>query len=431
MNFTDFDLSEGILEAVDAMGFSTATPIQSEAIPIILEGKDLIACAQTGTGKTGAFLIPVLDALAQSSKDDKIKVLIIVPTRELAIQIDQQLQGLAYFLDVTSLAIYGGNDKEGWDKQKAAITNGADILIATPGRILSHMALGYVDFTSVDFFILDEADRMMDMGFHEDIIKIFKDVSPEAQRLMFSATMPPNIRKLSEAMLNEPEQINIAVSKPAENILQAAYMVYEKQKIGLVKSLLIGKEELKSVIIFLSSKKSAAELEYELKSGDMNARAIHSDLDQKEREQVMLDFRNRKIQILVATDIVSRGIDVDEIALVINYEVPKDPEDYIHRIGRTARAEASGVALTFITEKDQHSFARIERMIEMEIHKAPLPLELGEGPEYNPKAKKYSKRNNYKKRKPTDKGKSRSYNKRKNSKNGNGAKKAGNNAQAT
>ncbi len=428
MDFVDLGLSEGILEAVEAMGFSTATPIQSEAIPVIMEGKDLIACAQTGTGKTGAFLIPVLDAVAQI-KNDKIKALIIVPTRELAIQIDQQLQGLAYFLGVTSLAIYGGNDKEGWDKQKAAITNGADILIATPGRILSHMALGYVDFSAVNFFILDEADRMMDMGFLEDILKIHKLIPKDSQKLMFSATMPSNIRKLSAALLKEPEQINIAVSKPAENILQAAYMVYEKQKIPLLKSLLVGKEELKSVIIFLSSKRSASELENELRTIGMNARAIHSDLDQKEREQVMLDFRNRKIQILVATDIVARGIDIDEIALVINYEVPKDPEDYIHRIGRTARAESSGVALTLITEKDQHQFARIERMIDSEIHKAPLDPELGEGPVYNPKSKGRSKRNFSKKRKPQGGGKGKWTSKKGTSQKNRGPKTEGNNAK--
>lgn len=411
MNFSELGLSEGILEAIEAMGFTTATPIQKEAIPIIMEGKDLIACAQTGTGKTGAFLIPLLDALSRN-QSDKIRAMIIVPTRELAIQIDQQLQGLSYFLGITSLAIYGGNDKEGWDKQKTAITNGADILIATPGRILSHLALGYVDFSSVDCFILDEADRMMDMGFHEDILKISAGIPEAAQKLMFSATMPSNIRKLTEAMLKKPEQINIAVSKPAENILQAAYLVYDKDKIALVKSLLVGKDDLKSVIIFLSSKKSASELEDSLRAENMNARAIHSDLDQKEREQVMLDFRNRKTQILVATDIVSRGIDVNEISLVINYEVPKDPEDYIHRIGRTARAEASGVALTFISDKDQYQFERIEKMLESTVYKTPLPLEIGDGPDYDPK--KYKKRTFGSRNKGTGQKQNRSQGKRSN-----------------
>ncbi|MEN9445271.1 MAG: hypothetical protein RIS47_2162 [Bacteroidota bacterium] len=384
MEFTEFNLQPDLLEGVLAMGFSTATPIQAQSIPIIQTGSDLIACAQTGTGKTGAFLIPMMDKLSQAKKGGgKILSLILVPTRELAIQIDQQVQGLAYFAGLNSLAIYGGNDSKGWDQQKTAIMQGIDILIATPGRLLSHLALGYVDFSDIRFFVLDEADRMLDMGFMPDLQRIHKFVPESAQRLLFSATMPPNIRKLAQTLLRKPQEISIAVSKPAQNVVQTAYLTFDGQKDRLVQMLLKDSDH-QSVIIFVSAKKKVSTLAEALIRMGLNAQAIHSDLDQSQREQVMLDFRNRKVQILVATDIVSRGIDITEIGLIINYDVPRDPEDYIHRVGRTARADASGAAITLINEKDQYSFKRIEKLIEKIIDKTPLPDQLGAAPKYDP-----------------------------------------------
>ena len=384
LKFTDFELNPSVVEGIESMGFEKPTPIQEQAIPHILLQRDMIACAQTGTGKTGAFLIPILHMLADVPHNGKTKALIVVPTRELAIQIDQQVQGVGYFANISSLALYGGNDSKGWDTQKVAIEQGVDVLVATPGRLLSHLALGYVDFSEVQFLVLDEADRMLDMGFLADITTINETVPNSAQRLLFSATMPDNIRKLSKKILKDPTELSIAVSKPAENILQAAYMVYDNQKISLIESLMRNKQELKSVIIFVSAKKKVDEVAKVLSKLKLNARAIHSDLEQSERESVMLDFRNRKIQILVATDIVARGIDVTEISLVINFDVPSDPEDYIHRVGRTARAEASGVALTLITPAEQHQFGRIEQFLGKTIHKIQAPAELGPTPVYDP-----------------------------------------------
>ncbi len=389
MKFIEFDIDDRIKEAVSYMGYETATPIQEKAIPVILSGKDLIACAQTGTGKTAAFLLPALSKILDSDGSYN-KIVIITPTRELALQIDQQLQGLAYFLPISSIPVYGGGDGAVWEQQKKSIVEGADVIIATPGRLISHINLGYVDFKDLDFLILDEADKMLDMGFYDDIMKITKDMSPNRQTLMFSATMPPKFRELAKNILKDHEEISIAISKPAENILQAAYLVYDNQKIELIKSLLQEKE-LHSAIIFSSTKSNVKNINSALKSQGLNSAAIHSDLGQEEREEVLRNFKNKKLQILVATDILSRGIDIVGIDLVINYDVPSDSEDYVHRIGRTARAEASGVALTFITDSDQYNFAKIEKFLEKEIYKIQLPAEIGVGPEYNPRKQQHRK----------------------------------------
>jgi superfamily II DNA/RNA helicase len=367
------------------MGFEKPTPIQEQAIPIILSGKDLIACAQTGTGKTAAFVLPILHKLAENPSDTT-NTLIIVPTRELALQIDQALQGFSYFTSVSSLAIYGGGDGISFEQEKKALTQGANIIIATPGRFMAHLNMGYVKLDSLQHLILDEADRMLDMGFVDDIVKITTYLPKERQTLMFSATFPPKIRTLATKLLKNPEQISIAVSKPAAGVVQGAYLVYDTQKNNLIKSLLEGKD-LSSVIIFVSTKQKVKELERDLIKAKLKARAIHSDLEQADREEVLRNFRNKQLQILVATDILSRGIDIEDIGLVINYDVPGDAEDYIHRIGRTARAASTGVALTFINEFDQQKFLQIETLIGNEVKKIPLPAELGEGPVYQPEVR--------------------------------------------
>jgi superfamily II DNA/RNA helicase len=366
------------------MGFEKPTPIQEQAIPFILNNKDLIACAQTGTGKTAAFVLPVLNKIAKANTSTT-NALIIVPTRELALQIDQAIQGFSYFTSASSIAIYGGGDGSSFENEKRALTQGANIIIATPGRLMAHLNMGYVKLDHLQHLILDEADRMLDMGFVDDILKITTYLPKQKQTLMFSATMPPKIRTLATKLLVNPEQISISISKPAEGVMQGAYLTYDTQKNNLIKHLLAGKEkELSSVIIFLSTKQKVKELDRDLQKAGIKAKAIHSDLEQNEREEVLRDFRSKKIQILVATDILSRGIDIEDIGLVINYDVPGDAEDYIHRIGRTARAASKGVALTFINEFDQQKFLQIETLIGAEVKKIPLPPELGEGPAYNP-----------------------------------------------
>ena len=385
MNFEDLDFSATLLEALDMMGFKKPTPIQEQAIPIIKSGRDIIACAQTGTGKTAAFLLPILDKLAQKkTKGDSINTLIIAPTRELALQIDQQIEGFGYFVGASSLPVYGGGDASSWDQQKQALSKGADIIVATPGRLISHINLGYVNLDKCEHLILDEADRMLDMGFYDDIVKIVGKLPKVRQNLLFSATMPPKIRGLAKTILKDPAEIALALSKPAAGVLQGAYLAYNTQKIALIEYLLNGKESYPSIIIFASTKRTVKDIAVSLRKKGFQAQEISSDLQQKEREQALLKFKSKRTQILVATDILARGIDIKEISLVINYSVPQDAEDYVHRVGRTARADKTGVALTIISDQDQQKFASIERLIEMEIQKIPLPKELGEGPKYEP-----------------------------------------------
>jgi ATP-dependent RNA helicase RhlE len=392
LNFNEFGFDPRLLEGIEAMGFETATKIQELAIPLILKGKDLIGSAQTGTGKTAAFLLPITNEFLASGHDNRIRALIIVPTRELAVQIDQHMEGLSYFTSVSSIAIYGGTDGTAFSKEKQALTEGADMVICTPGRMIAHLNMGYVDFSELQYLVLDEADRMLDMGFFDDIMKIINYIPNQRQTLMFSATMPQEIRTLARKVLTNPEEISIALSKPVEKVLQLAYVVYEPQKIPLLKYILQPMKD-RSVLVFCSSKSSTKELARELKKLGLIAEDIHSDLSQDDREKVLMNFRNRELKILVATDILSRGIDIENIDMVINFDVPHDGEDYIHRIGRTARAEASGVAITLISQKDQYKFAAVEKLLEKPVHKAVVPLQFGEAPEYDPK------------RSPRDKGK--------------------------
>ncbi|MEA3317939.1 MAG: DEAD/DEAH box helicase [Bacteroidota bacterium] len=399
MKFTDFSFNRGLEEGIDAIGFEEATPIQEKAIPLILDGEDIIGSAQTGTGKTAAFLFPIIHKIISSKQSKHISALIIVPTRELAIQIDQQMQGFAYFTSISSIAVYGGGDGSSFANEKQALSQGADVVIATPGRLISHLNLGYVKVEKVEYFVLDEADRMLDMGFYDDIIKIKSYLPVQRQNLMFAATMPQKIRELALKVLNNPKEINIAISKPAEKILQLAYVVYNNQKLDLAKFILSDKN-IKSAIVFCSTKSSTKTLSMELKKNNLAADNIQSDLEQKEREQVLNDFKSHKINILVATDIVSRGIDIDNIDMVINYDVPNEGEDYIHRIGRTARAEADGVAITFINEKEQTNFLEIENLLGSPVHKVVLPPQFGDTPEYNPVKSKHKTR--YNKRKPNN-----------------------------
>ncbi|NCC10105.1 MAG: DEAD/DEAH box helicase [Bacteroidia bacterium] len=401
MKFNELALNENILEALDAMRFNECTPVQEKTIPVLLEGSDLIAVAQTGTGKTAAFLLPVLNQLSEGNhQKDAINCIIMTPTRELALQIDQQMEGFSYFIPVSSVAVYGGSDGVLFEQQKKGLTLGADVVIATPGRLISHINLGYVDLSKVSYFILDEADRMLDMGFYSDIMQIAKLLPPNHQTIMFSATMPSKIQQLAKSILNNPKEIKLAVSKPAEKILQAAYVCYDNQKLGLIKELF--KDEIpERTIIFASSKMKVKETAKSLKLMKLNVEEMHSDLEQAQRESIMHQFKTGKINILVATDIVARGIDIDDIKLVINFDIPHDSEDYIHRIGRTARANSDGIAITFIGEKEQGKFRSIEKFLEKTIYKIPVPESLGEAPEYKSEStfRKHQSNNRFKKNK--------------------------------
>lgn len=383
MTFADFEFEYELQDSLDAMRFETPTPVQEQTIPVIMDGKDIIACAQTGTGKTAAYLLPTINRIVREPQKG-IDTVVLVPTRELALQIDQQMEGFGYYVQVSSVAVYGGNDSNEWNRQKNAIVEGADILIATPGRLLQHISMGYVDFSTVRCVILDEADRMLDMGFYDDIMQVVKQMPVEGrQTLMFSATMPPKIREMAKAILRDPQEVNIAISKPAEGVRQGAYVVYDPQKAAVIRHILEGRKE-QSVIVFSTRKQTVKELARELRRSGYNADVIHSDLEQKEREEALLKFRNRQTNILVATDIIARGIDIEKIDVVINYEVPHDAEDYVHRVGRTARAQTQGEAYTLVSEADMYAFGQIEQLIEMTVEKMPLPSEIGEGPEYTP-----------------------------------------------
>lgn len=364
------------------MGYTTPTPIQGMAIPIILEGHDLIACAQTGTGKTAAYLLPVLDHISRKT-NPKINTLILAPTRELAQQIDQQIQGLAYFTGVTSVAVFGGGDGAVYEQQRKAIVHHSNIIIATPGRLLAHLASGVVKLDDLQHLILDEADRMLDMGFMDDIMRIISFLPKKRQTLLFSATMPGRIRKLAASILTDPQQINIAISQPAVGIDQQIYKVFDTQKTALTE-MLLKDAAYTSVIIFAGTKDKVKEVYKTLGKLKVKVEAFHSDLKQAEREEILLQFKNRKLQVLIGTDVLSRGIDVEGIDLVINYDVPSDPEDYIHRIGRTARAATTGTAITFVNERDQRKLINIETMMGREVRVVDLPAELGEAPVFRP-----------------------------------------------
>ena len=383
MYFDELDLNDNVLDALYDMRFETCTPVQEQCIPEILAGKDVLGVAQTGTGKTAAYLLPVLSKLDDGGyPKDAINCVIMSPTRELAQQIDQAMQGFGYYLnDVSSVAIYGGNDGNRYDQELKSLTLGADVVIATPGRLISHISMGNADFSKVSFFILDEADRMLDMGFSEDIKKIAQLLPPTCQTIMFSATMPDKIEDLAKTLLKDPVIIKLAVSKPAEKIKQSAYVCYETQKLGIIQDI-FKQGDLKRVIIFSGKKQKVKAINRALQRMHVNSGEMHSDLDQTERDQMLYKFKSGQIDVLVATDIVARGIDIDDIAMVINFDVPHDAEDYVHRIGRTARADRDGVAITFINEEDVHYFKQIEKLLEKEVEKTPLPEELGEGPEY-------------------------------------------------
>jgi len=403
MKFDELDLSYDILDALDAMRFDECTPIQEQAIPVILEGRDLIAVAQTGTGKTAAYLLPVIDRLADMPEaKDYVNCIVMSPTRELAQQIDRQMEGFAYYVPVNSVAIYGGTDGAGFAQQQRGLKMGADVVIATPGRLLAHLQMGYVDLSRVSYFILDEADRMLDMGFYDDIMQIVKHLPKDRQTLMFSPTMPPKIQQLAKAILNDPAEVKIAVSRPTEKIDQSAFVCHEGQKTGILKHL-FRTAHSQRVIIFSSSKIKVKELARELRRCKVKTGEMHSDLDQNVREEVLLDFRAGKIDVLVATDIVARGIDIDDIAMVVNYDVPREAEDYVHRIGRTARANADGKAVTLVSAKEQSKFGQIENFLGYEVRKETVPAELGEAPEYNP-SRRQSSRGDRRNRKPSRSG---------------------------
>ena len=395
MYFDETQLNDHVLDALYDMRFDVCTPIQEQCIPPILEGRDLLGVAQTGTGKTAAYLLPILSRLDDGGfPKDAINCVIMSPTRELAQQIDQAMQGFGYYLDgVSSVAVYGGNDGNRYNQELKSFQMGADVVIATPGRLISHISLGSADLSRVSFFVLDEADRMLDMGFSEDIKMIASKLPPTCQTIMFSATMPEKIEELAKTLLKNPVEVKIAVSKPAEKIKQTAYVCYETQKIGIIKDL-FRKGDLNRVIIFSGKKQKVKAINRTLQQMKINSGEMHSDLEQAERDEILYKFKTGQIDVLVATDIVARGIDIDDIAMVINFDVPHDPEDYVHRIGRTARAERDGVAITFVSDEEIYSFKQIEKFLDREVEKVALPEGLGEAPDYNaPRGKGKSDRN--------------------------------------
>jgi superfamily II DNA/RNA helicase len=396
MNFDELGLDSQVIEAISYMGFEKATPIQEKSIPEILKGRDLLACAQTGTGKTAAFILPVIHNLSRKKDTESTTTLVIVPTRELAVQIEQQIQGFSYFVPVNSIAVYGGGDGDNWDVQRKALTSGTNIIVATPGKLLSHLKMGYVNFDKIEYLILDEADRMLDMGFIEDIQKIISYLPKKRQNLLFSATMAPKIRNFAHELLHDPLEITISMSKPAEGVLQAAYLVFDGQKIPLLKTLIDKNIDYSSILIFSSTKRKVFDIVRALGGSKNNVKGISSDLEQKEREEVLREYKAKKTRILVATDVLSRGIDIKDIDLVINFDVPKKAEDYVHRVGRTARADTTGVALTLINPDDMQKFHHIEKLIEKEVHKINLPEELGEAPAWNIHSTDRKKRKSFK-----------------------------------
>lgn len=384
MRFDELELSDDVLDALDAMRFGDCTPIQEQAIPLIFSGRDIIAVAQTGTGKTAAYLLPVIDMLADEPEPtDSVSCIVMSPTRELAQQIDRQLEGFSYYLPISSVAIYGGTDGKEFARQQNGLKSGADVVIATPGRLIAHLQLGGIDLSRVKYFILDEADRMLDKGFFEDIMQIVKHLPSDRQTLMFSATMPPKIQQLAKAILNDPAEVKIAVSRPTEKIAQSACVVYENQKTPVLKHLFRTISD-KRVIVFASSKLKVKDLAKSLRKDGWKVGEMHSDLEQERRDEVMLDFRAARLDIIVATDILARGIDIDDISLVVNYDVPREAEDYVHRIGRTARAGAGGAAVTLISESEQGKFGELEKFLGYVVEKRELPEKIGKTPEYNP-----------------------------------------------
>jgi len=398
LDFKDFNFNPDLYEGLSAMGFRNATPIQEQAIPLILADKDLIACAQTGTGKTGAYLLPVMNKISlQENRHNN--TLILAPTRELAQQIDLQVEALSYFTNISSLTVYGGGDGIAYEQQKRSMREGVDIIIATPGRLISHLSSGLLKLDQLQHLILDEADRMLDMGFYDDIMKIISFLPEKRQTILFSATMPPKIRTLAAKLLHKPEQVSIAISQPAAGINQQAYFIHDSQKVKLLTEIM-NPEVYPSVLIFASTKEKVKNLGKVLRGLKFKAEAFHSDLDQKEREGILSEFKNKRVPVLIGTDVLSRGIDVEGISLVINFDVPHDPEDYVHRIGRTARAATTGTAITLVNDKDKRKFANIEKLIDKAINRIPLPEHFGpvteaetaEKPAHNKPRRKFFKK---------------------------------------
>ena len=385
MRFEELNLNDNILDALDDMRFETCTPIQEKCIPEILDGRDLIGVAQTGTGKTAAYLLPILSLIDDGYyPEDSVNCVIMSPTRELAQQIDQAMEGFGYYLNgISSVPVYGGNDGGRYDQETKGLQLGANVIIATPGRLISHINMQHADLSRVSFFVLDEDDRMLDMGFSDDILKISSYLPDTCQTIMFSATMPEKIDQLAKTLLKDPVEVKLAVSRPADNIRQMAYVCHENQKLGIIRHL-FKNNELSRVIIFAGSKLKVKEINRSLRQMHINCGEMHSDLDQSQRDEMMYRFKSGQVDVLVATDIVARGIDIDDIATVMNFDVPHDSEDYVHRIGRTARAQRDGKAITLVRGREISDFMQIEKFLGYAVDKIPLPEGLGEAPEYKP-----------------------------------------------
>lgn len=395
MEFNDFGLSTEVLDGIQSLGFKTPTPIQAQAIPVVMEGRDLIGNAQTGTGKTGAFLLPILDRLVRNPTSTGVQCLILAPTRELVKQIDEQIDGLGYFCGIQSVTIYGGGiGGEIWDVQKTALQQGVHIVVATPGRLMAHMKMGYVDFSSLQVLVLDEADKMLDMGFLPDIEEILRSLPARRQNLMFSATMPPKIEMLARKMLHDPFHIKIQVSRPAERITQRVFLINDQNKTNLL-TMILKKLEFTTLVVFTSTKSAVNDIVRTLKKAGLPAEGISSDLEQNQREALVRQFKNSEFTILVATDVMSRGIDIDGISHVINFDMPPDPEDYVHRIGRTARGSvATGVGISFVNEQDMGKLLAVEKLIESQITQLPVPPQFGPFPVYGQKYRSDGARKN-------------------------------------
>jgi ATP-dependent RNA helicase RhlE len=369
MSFQQFGLHPDLLKAIHHQGYHEPTPIQQQAIPVALTGRDLIGCAQTGTGKTAAFALPILNKL-HPIKSGKIRALILTPTRELAAQINEVLQGLAAYTKIYTAAIYGG---VGMPPQERALRLGTDVIVATPGRLLDHLNNGVSRFDGIEFFVLDEADRMLDMGFLPEVKRIIARLPQQRQTMMFSATMPKEILQLSRQILRDPAMIQIGrQAAPVEGVSQSAYPVAQHLKTDLLVALL-ETNEMESVLIFARTKVRTERLARQLKQGGFEAALIHGDRTQGQRLAALEGFRNRRYRILVATDIAARGLDVDGISHVINFDVPVTPEDYVHRIGRTARAKAAGEALTLVAPAEESFLAAIQQLTKTKIPRQTVP----------------------------------------------------------
>ncbi|GAA5520929.1 DEAD-box ATP-dependent RNA helicase CshA [Fodinibius salicampi] len=373
LSFEQFTLNEKLSLGLQDLNYTDPTPIQEECIPLILNGRDVIGAAQTGTGKTGAFVIPLIQRIMENPSEHT-QALILSPTRELAQQIEEQIFALGYHTGVSSATVTGGSD---YGTQVKAIRAGVDIIVATPGRLIDQMKVLDLDFSHLNYLVLDEADRMLDMGFLPDVMKIVKKLPEERQTMLFSATMVEEVQKVVDQVMKNPAEVEFEVSKPAESVDQQIYFVHPKQKLKLFEKL-FDADKYETAIVFCATKRGTDEVERMLKKRGVDAVSMHGDRDQKERNEALRLFKNRSHPVMVATDVLSRGIDIDDVSLIVNFDVPNNPEDYIHRIGRTGRYDKSGTAITFVSNKDKKYYHSIKEVVGDQLSVKELPEEKNE-----------------------------------------------------